>query len=60
MAAKRRKSEGKPSKNVSNAKKSKNQTESDSDSDSSLDIEKWRKMALQLTGECVRVLETKQ
>lgn len=59
MPAKRKKSEGQSAGNAVKAKKSKTETEAvaaggdGSDSDSSLDVEKWRKLLLQMTGRCV-------
>lgn len=63
MPVKRKKSEGTSAENVTNAKKSKTQTKDklvaaggdDSDSDSSLDVDKWKKMVLQMTGRCHRL-----
>lgn len=63
---KRKKTGGKPAENGIKAKKSKTQTKAkavaaggddDSDSDSSLDVEKWKKLALQMTGRCECVFE---
>lgn len=62
MPVKRKKTEGKSAEKVIKAKKTKTQTktevasaggEDDSDSDSSLDVEKWKKLCLQMTGNCV-------
>lgn len=64
MPAKRKKS----GENVIKAKKSKTQMKAEvvaaggdeSDSDSSLDVEKWKKMVLHMTGRCVCGRETKK
>lgn len=61
MATKRERSKGKSGERV--AKKSKTQMKDevvaaggdDSDSDSSLDVEKWKKLVLHMTGRCVCV-----
>lgn len=55
VPVKRKKGECKSTENVNKAKKSKDMVVSaaggdDSDSDSSLDVEKWKKRVLQMTG----------
>lgn len=65
MPAKRKKSGGEVGENAVKAKKSKTQTKAEaiaaggdsSDSDSSLDVEKWKKLVLHMTGRCVRSSE---
>lgn len=64
VPANKKKTEGKAAKKVTGEKKSKSQTSDkvvtagadDSDSDSSLDVEKWKKLLQQMTGESLNAL----
>lgn len=64
VPANKKKTEGKAAKKVTGEKKSKSRTPDkvvtagadDSDSDSSLDVEKWKKLLQQMTGESLNAL----